>query len=98
MKRHQVQFVLDAIRRVGHWFANDDTADLLARKFRDYLLAQCMNAGLTLSGVELDLIDAWFIATTEIDAVGDAAQDIDDEDDEAAKRLAQQLSMPPAAE
>ena len=71
LQRSSVQFVLDAIRRTGHWFEREDTPDLLARRFRDYVLAQCMNAGMKLSGAELDLIDAWFIVPTETEALDD---------------------------
>ena len=56
-----VQYALDAIRHAGHWFERSDSADILARKFRDYILAKCLSAGITLNGAELDLIDSWFI-------------------------------------
>ena len=69
LQRNSVQFVLDAVRRIGHWFERDDTADKLARLFRDYVMAQCMNAGMKLSGPELDLIDAWFIVSAETEAL-----------------------------
>ncbi len=88
LQRNAVQFVLDALRRMGHWFERDDTADRLARIFRDYVLAQCMNAGLNLTGAELDLIDAWFIVASENEAL-----DYPDPAETAASN-----PLPPAAE
>ncbi len=76
LQQDSVQFVLDAVRRSGHWFERDDTPDLLARRFRDYVLAQCINAGMKLSGAELDLIDAWFIISTETEALDDGEGDV----------------------
>jgi hypothetical protein len=59
-----VQAILHRIRRHGHWFSNDDSPRKLARAFRDSVLAECLAAGLTLTGSQLDMLDAWFIPPT----------------------------------
>lgn len=56
-----VQAILHRIRRHGHWFSSADSARSLARVFRDSVLAECLAGGLTLTGVQLDMIDNWFI-------------------------------------
>ncbi len=56
------QFVLDAIRATGHWFEKTDSAELLAHKFRDYVLSRCLSAGLKFGLTGLDLLDAWLLA------------------------------------
>jgi len=56
-----VQLILHRIRRHGHWFSEKDTAPVLAKAFRDSVIAECLGDGLKLTGTQLDMIDNWFI-------------------------------------
>ncbi len=56
-----VQAILHRIRRHGHWFAQTDTARILAKVFRDSVISECMDEGLKLTDPQLDMIDGWFI-------------------------------------
>ncbi len=64
-----VQAILHRIRRHGHWFSNKDSAEVLAKVFRDSVISQCVEAGLKLTGPQLDLIDCWFIPPADGDEI-----------------------------
>ena len=60
-----VQTILHRIRRHGHWFGDEDSAQILATAFRDSVLSQCLEEGLQLAGPSLELMDGWLIAAIE---------------------------------
>jgi hypothetical protein len=66
-----VQEILHRIRRHGHWFDKADNARTLARAFRDSIVKQCLEDGLTLTQTQMDLIDGWFIPPKEDEAPTD---------------------------
>ncbi len=61
-----VQNILHRIRRHGHWFSDKDNARTLARTFHDSVISQSIEGGLKLTGAQLDMIDEWFIPSSEL--------------------------------
>ena len=57
-----VQAILHRIRRHGHWFNENDTAQDLASAFRDSVISEYTEAGHKITNAHLKTIDDWFIA------------------------------------
>ena len=60
ISRDDVRFVLEVVSQEDPWFEQGATANLLAERFRNFVVARCRSQGLSLSADELDLIGAWF--------------------------------------
>jgi NYN domain len=60
LRRDDVRFTLEVVGEADPWFEQGASANLLAGRFRNYVVARCRGQGLILTPEELDLIDAWF--------------------------------------
>ncbi len=68
--RKSVWFILQGITFTGHRFGRDsgaDTADRLARVFRDDVLKLCEDAGLEVTADERALLDEWLLGGLSAD-------------------------------
>ena len=61
LRRDDVRFVLEVVSEADPWFEQGASAELLAARFRTFVVARCRGQGLNLTGDELGLIDAWFL-------------------------------------
>jgi NYN domain len=61
LRRDDVRFVLEVVSEADPWFEQGASADLLAARFRTFVVARCRGQGLNLTADELGLIDAWFL-------------------------------------
>ena len=61
------RYVLDAVTEGDPWLEQGVSANLFAQRFRNHVVRRCEQQGLSLSASELDLIDAWFTATSHAD-------------------------------
>ncbi len=64
LSRDDVRFILEVVSEGDEWFENGISANVFAKRFRNFVIARCRSNGLTLSAEEIDLVDTWF-------AVGD---------------------------
>lgn len=83
VKRSDIEFVLEVISESDPWFEQGASPALFAGRFRNFVVARCRAAGLSLAVEELDLIDAWFAAGFAVQQAGGAT---------ATKALTQSLS------
>ena len=62
IRRDDVRFLLDVVSESDPWFEQGASPQLLASRFRNFVVARCRSHGLALSADELDLIEHWFAA------------------------------------
>lgn len=56
----EVAFVLTAVDEMDPWLERSQTAQAIARTYRDTILSRCKAAGLRLTDDEYQLIEVWF--------------------------------------
>ncbi len=61
ISRSNVSFVLKGIIYKGHRFNKRDSANALAKIYRDSVLARCEDAELKLDDKEKQMVDAWIV-------------------------------------
>ena len=59
-RKDDVRFIIDVVGKNDPWFEQGASALVFASRFRNFVIAQCQEAGMQLSADEIDLIDAWF--------------------------------------
>lgn len=72
VKKSDIEFVLEVVSEGDRWFEQGVSPALFAGRFRNFVVARCRAAGLSLSVEELDLIDAWFAAGFAVQQPGGA--------------------------
>ena len=60
ISRDDIRFVMEVVSEADPWFEQGASANLFAGRFRNFVVARCRSQNLSLSGDELDLVDAWF--------------------------------------
>lgn len=58
-----VSFVLDAVDEIDPWLEHTRSPAAVARAYRDFVLAKCQHAGVTLTDDEHQLVQVWFGAS-----------------------------------
>lgn len=68
-----IRMVMEVVSEADPWFEQGVSPTLLAHRFRNYVIAQCRRAGMSLSATEMDLIEMWFTGGP-VDQAGGSAR------------------------
>lgn len=70
-RKDDIRFIIDVVGKNDPWFEQGASALVFASRFRNFVIAQCQEAGMQLSADEIDLIDAWFAGGQASDSRAD---------------------------
>lgn len=83
-----VNFVIEAVDEIDPWLEHTRSSTAVARAYRDYVLARCQQAGVSLSEDEKQLVQVWFGASqwTQNPATGEQKTETPNASLEATRR------------